>query len=66
MTMAAYYPTKSALKKSIGEPLIYGETSMFGAEYKPDGTFAVVGPHEHNRKWFAQVTMAKGKIVKVS
>lgn len=64
--MAAYYPTKKALKESIGKPLNYGETSMFGQEFKPNGTFCVVGPSEYNRKWYAQVTMKDERILKVS
>jgi len=65
--MGASYPTKKALRENIGKPLRFVETSAFGAEYKKDGTFAVVGPCAHtNRKWFATVTMEKGLIKKVS
>jgi hypothetical protein len=64
--LAAYYPTKKALKASIGMSLHYGETSMFGSEYRTDGTLTVVGPTEYKRKWFAQVTMVQGKIAKVN
>ena len=64
--MAANYPTKKALKASIGNPLRYEETSMFGPEYKPNGHFAVVGPSTYQRKWFAQITMKDGVISKVS
>lgn len=64
--MAALYPTKKALKDAIGKPLKYRETSMFGLEYRADGKFAVVGPSEYDRKWYAQVTMKDGKIAKVS
>ena len=60
--MAALYKTKKALKESIGQELRYRETSMFGAEFDPDGSFCVVGPDEYTRRWFAQVTMAGGKI----
>jgi hypothetical protein len=64
--MGASYPTKKALKESIGKPLHYVETSMFGPEYKTDGTFCVVGPCAHtNRKWYASVTMANGLIAKI-
>ena len=66
MTLAAYYPTKKALKEAVGQSLNYGETSMFGPEYKADGSFCVVGPDPHTRKWFATVTMVGGKIAKVS
>lgn len=64
--MGASYATKKELKGNIGKPLLYEETSMFGREYKPDGTFNVVGPCPHtNRKWYATVTMKDGKIEKV-
>lgn len=64
--MAASYKTKKALKEAIGQPLRYVETSMFGAEYKENGKFAVVGPSPYERKWYAEVTMKDGKIAKVS
>lgn len=63
--LAASYPTKKALKESVGKPLRYQETSIFGEEYKSNGTFAVVGPAPYVRKWYAQVTMKDGKIEKV-
>ncbi len=63
--MAAYYKTKKELKASVGQPLKYGETSMFGPEYKENGKFAVVGPSEYKRVWFASVTMENGLIAKV-
>ena len=62
--MQAVYPSKKALKESIGQPLKYNETSMFGPEYKPDGNF-YVADYSPKRKWFAQVTMKEGKILKV-
>ena len=64
--MAATYKTKKALKESIGKPLRYQETSLFGPEYKPDGTFSVVGPAPYERKWFAEITMSGGLIAKVT
>lgn len=64
--MGASYPTKKALKLAIGQQLRYVETSMFGEEYKSDGTFCVVGPSPQKRSWFASVTMKDGKISKVS
>jgi len=64
--LGASYPTKKALKEAIGKPLRYIETSVFGAEYRPDGTFCVVGPNPYTaRNWFAQVTMNNGLIAKV-
>jgi hypothetical protein len=64
--MGALYKTKKALKESIGKPLRYVETSMFGEEYRPNGTFCVVGPSPEKRTWFASVTMKDGLIAKVS
>jgi hypothetical protein len=63
--LAANYPTKKALREAKGQPLRYSETSMFGAEYRPNGTFPVVGPSAYERKWYAQVTMRDGKIAGV-
>ena len=63
--MAALYKTKKELKENVGKPLRYRETSMFSTEYKSNGRFCVVGPDEYARKWFADVTMEKGLIVKV-
>lgn len=64
--LGASYPTKKALKESVGQPLRYIETSMFGAEYKPDGNLTVVGPCPYTkRNWFATVTMSDGVIKSV-
>lgn len=64
--MGASYPTKKALKEAVGQPLKYVETSWFGTEYDPNGTFCVVGPDAHrNRKWYAEVTMENGRIKRV-
>lgn len=63
--MGASYKTKKALKESVGQPLRYVETSMFGEEFKEDGTFCVVGPSPYERKWYAEVTMTGGRIAKV-
>jgi hypothetical protein len=64
--MGALYKTKKDLKAAIGQELSYMETSIFGAEYKADGKFCVVGPSPTKRVWFAEVTMVAGKIAKVS
>lgn len=65
--MGASYKSKKDLKAAVGQSLKYIETSMFGAEYKADGKFCVVGPCPYtNRKWYAEVTMKEGKIAKVS
>jgi len=64
--MGASYPTKKILKENIGQPLKFVETSMFGVEYKANGSFCVVGPDAHrSRKWYAEVTMEGDLIKKV-
>jgi len=63
--LAATYKTKKLLKENIGKPLRFIETSMFGNEYEPNGTFPVVGPAPYERKWYAQVTVKDGLIFKV-
>lgn len=66
MLGARGYKTKKDLKASVGKPLRYEETSMFGEEYKADGDFCIVGPDAHrDRRWFAQVFMKNGLIEKV-
>jgi cytochrome c biogenesis protein ResB len=60
--MAANYATKKELKGAVGQPLRYTETSIFGPEYRSDGTFCVVGPDAYSRKWFAEVTMENDAI----
>jgi hypothetical protein len=62
--LQAVYKTKKALKESIGESLNYIETSIFGPEYKSDGTF-VVADSSPQRKWYAEVTMKNNIITKV-
>jgi hypothetical protein len=64
--LVANYPYKKDLKNQIGKQLNYTETSMFGPEYKPNGSFCVVGPRATERKWYAKVTMENGLIKKVS
>jgi hypothetical protein len=63
--MSANYPTKKALKECVGQRLKYTETSIFGAEFTENGKFCVVGPSPYERKWFAEVTMKDGLILKV-
>lgn len=62
------YATKKDLKASIGQPLNYQETSLFGAEYLDNGTlYGCNRPHltGHKREFFANVTMKNGLINKV-
>lgn len=61
------YNTKKELKAAVGQPLHYVETSMFGLEFRPNGTNTVVGPDAYyDRRWYATVTCKDGFIVKVS
>ena len=65
--MGARYKTKKACKEAIGTTPYFVETSMFGAEYKGDGTYTVVGPAPYtDRRWYARVTVRDGLIVKVT
>lgn len=64
------YASKKELQASTGKRLKYIETSMFGAEYKSTGTFAVahrpsLGYYSHGREFFAEVTMRDDLIEKV-
>ena len=64
------YKSKKELRENIGKSLNYTETSIFGLEYKSDGT--VVGsnrPHSTNnegREFFAEVTLKNHIIQKVT
>lgn len=62
------YPSKKDLKASIGKPLRYIETSLFGPEYQENGTLTGANrPHITGlgREFFARVTMENGLISKV-
>lgn len=62
------YSSKKELKENIGKPLDYIETSLFGAEYLPNGTLVGANrPHitRKGREFFAQVVMIDGIIAKV-
>jgi|TARA_R110002126_G_scaffold283_1_gene1466 hypothetical protein len=63
------YKSKRVLKESIGYPLKYIETSMFGNEYIENGDLVGANrPHITGigREFFAKVTMQDGIIAKVS
>ena len=62
------YKSKKELKESIGQPLDYIETSIFGAEYRGDGVLTGANrPHitGMGREFFANVTMKGGLIAAV-
>jgi hypothetical protein len=59
------YPSKKELKANIGKPLKYIETSMFGPEYRPNGSLTGSNrPHITGlgREFFAVVTMENNLI----
>ena len=59
------YESKNALKESIGKPLRYIETSVFGPEYRDNGILTGANrPHitGKGREFFANVTMENGLI----
>lgn len=62
------YPSKKVLKENVGKPLRYIETSMFGEEYRSNGTLVGANrPHitGQGREFFAKVTMQDGLIARV-
>lgn len=71
MMLINYASKKSMREHAIGQPLKYQETSMFGAEYRANGSFVAayrptVWAHpEGKREFFARITMVDGKIAKV-
>ena len=68
--MILHYTSKKELKENIGKHLKYQETSMFGPEYKSDGTFcgsnrpSITGIK--GREFFAEVTMKNDLIEKLT
>ena len=60
--------TKKALKAQVGASAsaVLQETSIFGPELRDNGSFPVVGPSPTKCTWFATVTVADGRIVKVA
>src|SRR5690606_4635328 len=61
------YKTKKDLKSAIGKELNFYETSLFCAEYTPNGKVTVVGPCAYTKRpWYAQVTLENGIIKKVT
>lgn len=62
------YPSKKVLKENIGNRLRYIETSMFGQEYRSNGTLTGANrPHitGKGKEFFANVTMQDDLIIKV-
>ena len=63
------YSSKKELKNNIGSPLNYTETSMFGLEYKSNGSFVGCNrpsiTSNNGREFFAKVTMKNNLINEV-
>lgn len=65
------YESKKQLKESIGQPLRYTETSIFGPEYMRDGVLygsnrPSLAEGTGTREFFANVRMRDGVIVEVN
>lgn len=69
MMLLTGYASKKELKAAIGKPLRYEETSLFGAEYRDNGSFTAAHrpavTRLAGREFFARITMSNGKIAKV-
>ena len=73
--MILNYKSKKELRENIGKELDYTETSMFGNEFKENGTFCGCNrpyspeypkfEQRKGREFFASITMENGKIKKV-
>ena len=73
--MILNYKSKKELKANIGKPLDYTETSVFGEEYLPNGTFTGCNrpyspeypkfTQRKGREYFASVTINNDIITKV-
>ena len=70
--MILNYKSKKQIRENIGQPLDFTETSMFGPEYKADGSFCGCNrpyspeypkfAQRKGREFFAQITMVNGLI----
>lgn len=69
MIIVTGYQSKKELKTCVGKALRYQETSMFGDEFKANGTFCVAHrpaiTRLPGREFFAEVTMKDGLIASV-
>ena len=73
--MMLNYESRKKLTENIGKPLEYTETSMFGKEYKSNGTFCGCNRPSVNevliskgikaREFFATITMENDLIKEV-
>lgn len=60
--------TKKDLKAKVGFRAsdVLMETSLYGPEIVENGKLCVVGPGPYERKWYAEITIKDGLIVKVT
>ena len=58
------YFSKKELKESVGKPLRYTETSLFGDEYPEGGNGRVTGCNRPTITGITKFDPAKGKMVK--
>jgi len=68
MSVYGNFKTKKECKETLlgkSAANIFLETSMFGKEFKGDGTYPVVGPNPNIRKWYASITVENGIITVV-
>lgn len=67
--MIVHYKSKKELREAIGSKLRYSETSMFGPEYRDNGSFIASNRPQitgiKGREFFAQITMRDGLIAGV-
>ena len=64
------FQTKKALKEAVASGkhvAIFQPNDMSGNSEVKNGTFAVEGPHyPQPHKWYAQVVLQDGKVIKVT
>ncbi len=69
MYVSPNFKTKKLLKEAIkaGKMVIIFQPGLFGSDELTDGVTAVEGPHYPKpHTWYAQVTLEKGFVVKVT
>lgn len=61
------WPSKKAIKEALArdEPVTVYSASVFGNGKAPDGKHTLCGPSEYNRKYYAQIEVKDGKIIKI-
>lgn len=61
------YPSKKAIKDALtsGKSVYVHSVSLFGDGRTPEGSHTLCGPSEYNRKYYAQIEVKDGKIIKI-